>query len=590
MDSSIFSDRNGGLRMETDTSDYVSDQSGAREQSQNASANNSTFMSGQWAPGGDLTPIPSNTVNETRSETVVPMCISSEDRQNHPPGPDIRETTPSQSAAENLPDQHIAGTINSQSAAENLPTARSSSPLNGNQTLDLSFGLSAILSTSADDENDHTGAFELVKIIEAGEKLIAEYEQVLGEPKNNQNLPEQIKEYRKKLATSYLRLDELLVEYPAFDHLFGSTTRNWEQVLSGMSKYIESLDGRKEQKNGNNDDVVRDVVVSENTVSNEEMNLMLVGDTRSGKSSFVNTISGRRDWKRVGNENWESTTTEVSECSTSVKGKSVNIYDTPGMNDSQLRLSNKQIKTMLEYHLSSTLTTGVNAFLIFESLQGEGVTLRRNLETLVEVFGPAVQKSCIVMLTKEPFNPDRAEYIQNICAQLSPEVPTVVWENSHKDIITGEWKELTQEKLEGQIQNLFSKIDQVQNYEIATLHALKNEVNAEANRRREAEPVQYEQKSYTVDVPYMEPEVINVTKQRPVVKDRWKSGRFGKITGIKETYVEYENYNEQQTIYHQKSKVETRYHQVALPKKPIEHYIEVIKKEKIKTFKLNLLK
>ena len=62
---------------------------------------------------------------------------------------------------------------------------------------------------------------------------------------------------------------------------------------------------------------------------------------------------------------------------------------------------------------------------------GEGVTLRRNLETLVEVFGPAVQKSCIVMLTKEPFNPARAEYIQNICAQLSPKV------KSYRAIIHG---------------------------------------------------------------------------------------------------------------------------------------------------------
>ncbi|XP_075259031.1 uncharacterized protein LOC142350907 isoform X2 [Convolutriloba macropyga] len=324
-------------------------------------------------------------------------------------------------------------------------------------------------------------------------------------------------------------------------------------------------------------------------MSGAAINVMLIGDTRVGKTSFVNTIARRRDWRRVGSENGESTTIEVSECSTSVKGKSVNIYDTPGMNDSQLRLSNKQIKTMLEYHLSSTLTTGVNAFLIFESLQSEAITLRRNLATLVEVFGPAVQKSCIVMLTKEPFNPARAQHIQNICAEFKTEVPTVFWENSHKDMLTGQWKELNQAKLDAQIVNLLAKIDQVQNYEIATLQALKNEVNAEANRRREAEPVQYEQKSYTVDVPYMEPEVINVKKQRPVVKDKW-DGDLGKIFGKKKHYIVYEDYYEQQTIYHQRSKVETRYHQVALPKKPIEYYIEQVKKDKIRAFKQNLPK
>ena len=39
-----------------------------------------------------------------------------------------------------------------------------------------------------------------------------------------------------------------------------------------------------------------------------ELNVMLIGDTRVGKTSFVNTIVNRRDWKRVGGDNGESTT------------------------------------------------------------------------------------------------------------------------------------------------------------------------------------------------------------------------------------------------------------------------------------------
>ena len=78
-------------------------------------------------------------------------------------------------------------------------------------------------------------------------------------------------------------------------------------------------------------------------------------------------------------------------------------------------------------------------------------------------------------------------------------------------------------------------------------------------------------------------------KQRPVVKDKW-DGDLGKIFGKKKHYIVYEDYYEQQTIYHQRSKVETRYHQVALPKKPIEYYIEQVKKDKIRAFKQNLPK
>ena len=59
-----------------------------------------------------------------------------------------------------------------------------------------------------------------------------------------------------------------------------------------------------------------------------------------------------------------------------------------------------------------------------KTFSGEAITLRRNLATLVEVFGPEVQKSCIVMLTKEPFNPARAQHIQNICAEFKTEVGT----------------------------------------------------------------------------------------------------------------------------------------------------------------------
>ena len=39
-----------------------------------------------------------------------------------------------------------------------------------------------------------------------------------------------------------------------------------------------------------------------------ELNVMLIGDTRVGKTSFVNPIVNRRDWKRVGGDNGESTT------------------------------------------------------------------------------------------------------------------------------------------------------------------------------------------------------------------------------------------------------------------------------------------
>ena len=59
-------------------------------------------------------------------------------------------------------------------------------------------------------------------------------------------------------------------------------------------------------------------------------------------------------------------------CSTLMAdGISLNIFDTPGINDSRLRLSNRQIKERIEMSLLSSLSTHVDAFIITESLQGQ---------------------------------------------------------------------------------------------------------------------------------------------------------------------------------------------------------------------------
>ena len=219
-------------------------------------------------------------------------------------------------------------------------------------------------------------------------------------------------------------------------------------------------------------------------------------------------------------------------------------------------------------------------------LIGEAITMRRNLATLTQTFGPQVTQSCIVVLTKEPQSEARTRNLQQICSDLK--VPAVFWENSHVEPDSGVWKSLDPNKLTAQVNNLITKIGTVKKYELTTLQALKNEINTEANRRRNAEPTQYETKSYTIQVPYLEPEVRNVTKQRPVIKDKW-DGEVGKWIGRKKQYVVYENYTEQETIYHERSRNETKTHQVAVPKKPIEYYVDIVKKERVAAFKRQLM-
>ena len=219
-------------------------------------------------------------------------------------------------------------------------------------------------------------------------------------------------------------------------------------------------------------------------------------------------------------------------------------------------------------------------------LIGEAITMRRNLATLTQTFGPQVTQSCVVVLTKEPQSEGRTRNLLQICSDLK--VPAVFWENSHVEPDSGVWKSLDPKKLTLQIESLLTKIRAVKKYELTNLQALKNDINAEANRRRDAEATQYETKNYTIQVPYMEAEVRNVTKQRPVVKDKWAGG-MGKMLGQKKTYVVMENYTDQETIYHERSREETKTHQVAIPKRPIEFYIDIVKKERVAAFKRQLM-
>ncbi len=61
---------------------------------------------------------------------------------------------------------------------------------------------------------------------------------------------------------------------------------------------------------------------------------------------------------------------EVTKCSATVNGESISVFDTPGLNDSRLRLSNRQIKAKLEYEMCANLATSIDAILIFDSLHG----------------------------------------------------------------------------------------------------------------------------------------------------------------------------------------------------------------------------
>ena len=74
-------------------------------------------------------------------------------------------------------------------------------------------------------------------------------------------------------------------------------------------------------------------------------------------------------------------------------------------------------------------------------------------------------------------------------------------------------------------------------------------------------------------------------KERP--KSKWDLGR---IKGKNMYYTVCKDYYESETVYHQRSKLEICFHQVALSKQSIELYIEKVEAERIRNYKENILK
>ena len=205
---------------------------------------------------------------------------------------------------------------------------------------------------------------------------------------------------------------------------------------------------------------------------------------------------------------------------------------------------------------------------------------------MAEVFGPSVNRTCVIVLTKEPLSLARAQARQSACEEAN--LPFVLWENSREDDDTNQWVEISQYQWDTQTGNLIDAIKKVENYEMTTLKQLKEEVLAEAQKRREEEPVQYQTVTYQATEDYLEPYQVAVQKLRPIQKRVW-AGRAGKITGKKKTVWENEPYTDYETRHQSKTRTLDRQHQFEVPKKSLQHYIEVVHKEKMDSFRQTVL-
>ncbi len=78
--------------------------------------------------------------------------------------------------------------------------------------------------------------------------------------------------------------------------------------------------------------------------------IVVVGYTRAGKDSLINTIAGR-SIANVGSNNMLSTTKRPEEYVVNMQGKDFLFINMPGFNDTNLDFTDKQLRTMIENYM-----------------------------------------------------------------------------------------------------------------------------------------------------------------------------------------------------------------------------------------------
>jgi GTPase Era involved in 16S rRNA processing len=162
---------------------------------------------------------------------------------------------------------------------------------------------------------------------------------------------------------------------------------------------------------------------------------LLVGPTRSGKSCFINTISGKK-FAMVGDDAGESTTKTGHIFESRIDGfdekKQYHLVDTMGLDDTQeSQLADHIIianTTLFIRDLLEEKKLPLDAILIFESLTNDSNQLEKTLKKLMTVFDNINERSIIVFNKNPKPHPNRLKKLVET-AQRNGNLPYIHWKS-----------------------------------------------------------------------------------------------------------------------------------------------------------------